>query len=234
MTELLALAVEEFEWAPPQPYQLLGDIFRHLSNLLLHGSHTVIMVETTHVSLFRPHPIPNESAVRGNTEVWQEEAGKLLALHKMCGLENDYFIGIPCPYAFVLSPKQSFPPGEESFPALGPTEIDQLASAFSWQVPPDITNQSISFSEAKKNVRLIGALNVKKPSGGSHYKVEFPNSRPWILDSNYSDVPPQYIDELVPITGLPLNVIKYALKRGTMPPKACLLLGVAPCSVRSG
>ena len=70
---------------------------------------------------------------------------------------------------------------------------------------------------AYKNIFVLGATEIEKPTGGSHYIVKFDHARPWPLDWNHQIVPDVYLKQLEPITGFPLGVIKTALITGNLP-----------------
>lgn len=153
--------------------------------------------------------------------------GKLLAIHDQHSLNAEYFIGIACEKAFGGQSIGTYEPHQccRYFPLVGPGGCDcrqndcPLADAYHLEAPPAYTQTEVSFEAAKKNVFALGAVEVRAPRRGSHYKVKFRNARSWTLDPNNDPVPRDFLRELEPITGHPLEVIAYALREGKLPPR---------------
>ncbi|HVU46044.1 MAG TPA: hypothetical protein VHD85_07960 [Terracidiphilus sp.] len=108
---------------------------------------------------------------------------------------------------------------DSRFQLVGPDDLPALGDFERWVIPDGLSNQSVSYDAAKRNLHVIGGDVAKKPEG-SHYKVTFKGaSRSWVLDSNEDPVQERYLDELKPLTGLPGDVIRYALACGKLPPR---------------
>lgn len=228
-TEGLMLLAEDFCWEETSPHlqPQLMEIYRYLALLMLNSS-AVIYVSIAGVAVNNPHPLPRGTVDHdGEAELWREEMSALLVKHDRVTIEQKYFIGVACDRSFSGSELNVYDSDESSqrrFPLVGPTECVLqnpnclLIDAYEYRVPHGFRSKSVSFTSAKQNCSVIGASNVIAPSSGSHYKVEFPQSRPWTLDSNHDPVLDIHLRELVGTTGMPLEAIKYALIEGKAPP----------------
>lgn len=216
--------LEAYCWE--QPPGLKGEIYGYLNRLLLGGGPRTIAVNVSEVKNNAAHPIPggcddNETYV----QLWADDMGKLLVIHDDCIAERKYFIGVACEQAFSGKQINSYKPHSclRHFPLVSPLSSDcnsstaTLVDADVFNIPGGFANADVSFEEAKQNVYVVGASAVRPPNGGSHFTVEFPGARTWPLDSNYDPVPPQYLNQLKDITGLPIAAIKCALKTGKLP-----------------
>lgn len=112
------------------------------------------------------------------------------------------------------------------FPLVGPDNCDctkiaktALANAYEFRVPPGYIQTEVTFEAAKRNCYALGALKVRKPKGGAHYHVTFPDARTWRLDPKDDPVPETYLRQLMGLTGLPFEVITYTLREGKLPPR---------------
>jgi hypothetical protein len=112
---------------------------------------------------------------------------------------------------------------------VGPASLSILSDAFEWEsIPGNINAKRVTVADAKKNLNLLGAVRIDAPKRGSHHKVGFRGQRSWTLDVNVDPLPDDYIKQLVPVTELPLEVIKTALIYGYMPKKNRLRLSEVP------
>jgi len=234
LTETLRDFVESFDWNPPRPFALLMEIHRMLSQLYLQPSDRLIMVEVSEVEGYQRHPIPQGCVATGLIELWSDELGKILELHDRCSDDNGFFIGIACESAFAGEGPCFYPSdGEQrAFPLVGPQNLSDLEDAYVWHPTKmsfnDLRLREVSFDLVRKNVEVIGAARIEKPrGGGSHFMVTFRRGRSWPLDKNTDPLPELFLKELIPITGYPLNVIKYALIFGELPESILRLTSVA-------
>ncbi|GAA4259341.1 hypothetical protein GBZ26_06325 [Azospirillum formosense] len=220
ITDMLAEFVHDFDWSRGESVPILWDIHRMLTSVILYNTNSCMISDTTDVKKFQVHPLPSHCASIGNTNIWQEEMGKLLQIHVQSHSGSGYCIGIACDNAFSGKKKSIYLSEELSFPLVSPEEIHSLLSGQLWDIHPDSISGDISFLTAKKNLKVLGDVRITKLNGGSHYKVTFlKGERPWALDKNDDPVPEPYLKELIDITKLPYDVIRYALINGKMPPK---------------
>ena len=225
LTEMLSDFIVEFTWdnRPQDTMALAMDLHRHCSLLFLAGSSRMVLVDTSRIASGANHPLPAGSGESGLVDYWQEEAAKLLELDRETG-GNHHVLAVACAYKFAGRTSPGYETAEEeALPLVGPDELDELIDGEAWQVPAEIKDASVSFADARKNCKVIGASCVDPPSGGSHYKVRFPGARPWVLDPNDDPVPEPYLKELEQITPYPIAVVKFALTRGELPPRALRL-----------
>lgn len=225
LTQTLAAFVESTDWTPPRPYDLLRDIYNLLCQLFLRADDHLLVLDLSHLIGHRPHPLPVSCKNEGLVELWSDELGRILLIHDASIIKNEYFIGIACSSGFSggETGKYNTEGEQRAFPLVGPNSLDCLHDAYKWDVPAGTHRIKVSFAEAKKNCYVIGATRVEKPSGGSHYKVRFTGKRSWALDKNHSTLPDDYLKELCPLTGYPLDVIKVALVSGVLPKKSLRL-----------
>ena len=225
LTPALQQILETIEWgiAPTPP--LLIEIYRLITQLFLQPHEGIHILVNLPSDNYTDHPTPDEGMSGPLIDYWSEDTGKILTAHDKTCEDNTFFIGISCATAFSGESKSQYMPCPtcRCFPIVGPTELSSLGDAFKWETPAGIYDQSVSFTDAKKNLKVIGGT-VHTPSGGSHYRVSFPRARSWTLDPNNDPVPETYLGQLTHITALPLNVIKYALMNGKLPPRLFRLL----------
>ena len=101
------------------------------------------------------------------------------------------------------------------FPLVGSDDLSTLVDAYEWEIPDDLHSKQVSFKDAKKHIIVLGASRVEKPlHGGSHFVVRFEGSRSWPLDRNEDPRKDAFLNQLVPITGYPFEVIKSTLLTG--------------------
>lgn len=230
LTNTLSDFILEFTWndRPPDTIALARDLYRHCNLLFLTASSGTVLVDTSGVASGPIHPVPAGSGESELVDYWQEEASKLLELDHEAG-GGKHALAVACAYKFAgeVSPGYEASEAEARLPLVGPDELDQLADGEAWQVPNEIKNASVSFANARKNCKVVGASSVDPPSSGSHYKVRFPGARPWVLDPNDDPVPEAYLKELEQITPYPVDVVKFALTRGELPPRVLRLPVIA-------
>jgi hypothetical protein len=211
------------EWSGNFNPALLLDIYNALAHLLLSPRGGVHVIDTSSVSIWSPHPVPEGCEGQGFVAMWAEEVGKLLALHD--GLRNTtepFCVGVACSKAFADLPIGTYSNGApRMFPLCGPAEIDYLGDAYYWVTSSNIVRKDVSFKDAHDNLHLIGG-RVHKANGTSHYRVEFSGARSWPLDRNTDPIPERFLRQLVSITGFPLEVIKQTLITGERPDRRLL------------
>lgn len=216
--------LEMFDWSESDSETpLLLDIYRFCSLLFLGAGHRAVrLIFVDDLAPAPPHPCPiGCDKDEGLVSYWCEEMGKVLLKHQALVKPSEKpFVGIACSERFAGEPGQGYPPGSsDALPLVGPNDWRKLADAFVWEVPPEIKEQPVSFSEAYRNLRSLGCERIDKPTTGSHYKAHFPKSRPWALDPNVDPLPHRFLAELEEITGLPVLVVRFALKNGRLPPR---------------
>lgn len=219
--------VEMFEWEKVADYPLLLEIHRLLGQLILRQGTASIRVDLSSYSAPYPHPIPESCSDDGLCTIWQDEMGRLLAAHDISSTDAKFFIGIICERSCSGDgPGQySNPDGRRCFPLVGPIEIDGLTDAWEWIIAKGDIRADITVDLAAKNLKSLGAVSITPPRRGSHYKVTFPNARPWTLDPNADPVPDAFLRELVPIAKYPYDVIRYVLLHGVFPQRRLRLPG---------
>ena len=139
-------------------------------------------------------------------------------------LPDAYYIGVACSGAFSGKELGSYPANTSGrrFPIVGPNNLHgesaTLKDAVIYCLPAGMSAPSVSFREAKRNLRLLGAIEISNPKRGSHFHVTFPHSRSWSLDPNDNPIPVRYLKELEEITGHEYPVICFVLTQGEFPP----------------
>lgn len=220
ITDFMAECFSLFDWQNARNYGLLNDIYRLLSALILRQDASSIRVEVADIPCSRVHPAPQTAADSDVSARWQDEIGRLLSEHIRVFSEEEWCVGVACELAFSGQQLGTYRPPFEPpcFPLVGPRELHGLVSAFRWGVAINDIRTPISFSDAYKNISVLGG-KVHKPSGGSHHRVSFPGARSWVLDPNNDPVPDAYLAQLPDICAYPINVVKWALLNGRLPPK---------------
>lgn len=215
-TDTFADFVGSIDWTNPSSYPQIQIIYDFLVRLYLQPSRNVLSFTFPSIEVIDQHPLPVKCGMSELSELWSHEMSVILHFHDT--VSNSFFIGVACPYAFDGQETDTYPQSEQrKFPLVGPDNLEMLEDAFEWIFPIGIFNQDVSFYLAKKNCFILGAEGVEAPPSGSHYKVRFKGSRPWILDPNNDPIPNTFLDELKTITGYPLGVIKMALIHGKIP-----------------
>jgi hypothetical protein len=220
LTDTLRAFVAEIDWnRPPGPQGLIREIYLLLNQWFLQQHDGLVVVNVENVGGYQPHPVPLGCQTQGLVELWADELGRILYLHDRACKANEFFVGVACACAFAGKECGSYLNTQDRrvLPLVGPTTLSDLCDAYDWYVSPNIHLRNVSFEEARKNCGAVGAECVLKPKSGSHYKVKFKGNRSWPLDSNNDPIPERFLKELIPITGLPLPVIKMALTTGTLP-----------------
>lgn len=164
------------------------------------------------------HPLPPNCQELTAADEWCSEAGILLRLH--CSEANKWFIGLPCVNAFADGKLSRYSNGDTSrrFPMVGPDEVAELEEAYHWSLPVGIHDWSVHTTDAEKNIHLLGGT-VQPETGSSHRSISFRGARTWSLVTTNDVVRKDHLDQLVPITGCELNVIRYVLVKGEVPSK---------------
>lgn len=224
ITESLADLILDVDWNKRNnQYALLVEIHRLLQQWFLQPHDRLVSIDTTEINT-HSHPLPKGTRNDGWASIWAEEIGKLLKIHdKDC--KPNFCVGIACEIAFDTGTPTLWnnPKNQRTFPLVGPEEIEKLEDAYTWEkLLPNLNNMHVSFKLALRNVSLLGATKVSPPNGGSHYRVHFPNARPWVIDINVDPIPDDFIHELIEITGYPFDVIKTTLISGNLPKKNVL------------
>jgi hypothetical protein len=199
-----------------------------LNQLFLRQHERLIEIDLAGVSEYEQHPLPAGAETGELIDFWSDEMGRLLVLHDQCCPANQFFIAVVCPHAFAGETRGCYGnrAGLRAFPLVGPDDVDTLADAYVWLTPSDSHQWSVSFEDAKRNVFVLGARDVETSSGGgSHYMVRFPGERSWPLDKNVDPIPDDFLKELIAISGYPLPVVRFVLKRGHLPEKRLRLDG---------
>ena len=213
---------EEIDWSSPKTQGVLREIYRTFNQLFLTTPQELLQLDLSEVSGHEPHPSPlGTDPTEGLIVFWRDEVGRLLVLHDKCASNNRFFIGIACEKAFSGGEPNSYlnPSGARAFPLVGPSQLINLEDGYEWILPANAHQIIIAFDDVKRNYRAIGGVRFEPPSsGGSHYKVHFNGCRSWPCDYNWGrHIDDKMLDELKTHCSLPLNVIKYALRHGTLP-----------------
>lgn len=221
ITDGLRDLISEFDWNLRSRYPLLIDIYGLLDQWMLQRHEGLVEIDVSEVCEHCPHPVPQGCTFVGLVEIWSDEVGKILFLHDRCCPEGEFVIGIACASAFAGRAKGAYvnPDGNRCFPLIGPDDLNQIADAYEWDIPPNIHQKSVSFDDVMKNYNAIGASRVERPTSGSHFRVRFDRGRSWPLDRNFDRLPNHHLNQLTTITGYPLAVIKTALINGKLPKK---------------
>lgn len=211
--------IEQVDWEPPRDYALLVDVYRYLSNLFIMQNESVLDPILDNI-ITDPHPIPTICTNESWLDIWALEMGKLLKLHDQASKDGEYFIGIACALGFAGKTCAAYCEDvARAFPHVDNITYKNLSPPYEWSTSIDIVRKDVTFALAKRNCKFIGAESVNEAVGTSHYKVNFKGYRCWTLDKNVDPVPDNFLAELIPITGYPLNVIKQTLITGDYPRK---------------
>jgi len=218
LSEFIVQIVEEtFAWEKLETYPDLHLVYRVLAEIGLQPR-GVQRVNVSGVANYVAHPIPEGLECGDFAQRWSEEVGRLFVIHSQCCTRGEYFIGIACTLAFAGKTKGKYnnPDSAPTFPLAGPKEIKCLQDPLKWDIPDDMHRRNVSFKDAYRRIVLLGG-NVHKPSGSSHYQVQFPGQRTWTLDRNTDPIPERFLRQLESITGEKVEVVKYVLLNGTWP-----------------
>jgi hypothetical protein len=225
LTEVLGQVIQAFDWNRRQSYRLLTEIFRLLDQWFLQPHEGLVKIDVSVVQNYNLHPLPAGISDEGLSLFWADELGKLLALHDASVGHQGFCIGVACERAFCGTQPNVYdnPHSVRCFPMVGPNQLADLEDAYEWgDIPVGVHYQNVAFNDVIRNYRILGASVVEPPQRGSHYKVCFPDNRSWTLDRNIDPIPDDFLRQLVPITDLPMPVIKAALIHGFLPPKNVL------------
>jgi hypothetical protein len=222
-TEVFVEFLSSFEWQRENTneYPLLNDIYGFLMRLFGDGSGIGIRISVAEVNDSLRHPLPNGCSSDGLAEIWQDEVGRLLALHDRHANDNRFFLGVACANSFaegrfVGTCYQVF--NCRAFPLVGPDTVFSLDEILTWDVRESEIRGQISVDMARRNIPLIGGKIVDPPES-SHQKIRFDGARPWVLGRNDDPVPEDYLRQLIEKAKLPYEVIRYALINGELPKK---------------
>lgn len=225
VTDGFRLFLESFNWEEPGVAQKL-QIYRLLAELFLVGQPFLVNVDCERFRNADRHPLPENLIIGVDVSLWAEEMAAVLKWHGQYAPDRVFYIGIACANAFAGGQTSRYPEGTPAprFPIVGPLDIvgreAVLRDAVEFQLPRGIADPPVSFSQAKRNLGLLGAREVVPPRRGSHYRATFPRSRSWILDPNIGDpIPERFLKELEEITGYEYPIICYVLSRGEFPPR---------------
>jgi hypothetical protein len=209
-----------FEWTKIAEFPGLREIYNTLAQLGLQQG-GVNVVDLSNVRTYIGHPIPQGTAHCASSDLWADELGRLCFVHnELLPSRISPFVAVGCTSAFSGGSIGCYEGPDESpcLPLIGPEQIATLSDSEEWDVNPECAQWKISFDQAKKNIILLGGY-VKRPSGSSHYEVRFSGKRTWPLDYNHDEIPERHLRQLVPITDLPIEVIKFTLRIGRRPRK---------------
>jgi hypothetical protein len=232
ITDALREFVEFFEWENREDYALLNEIYRLLGLLLLQPEGRVVNVMLDSTIVAPLHPVPVGTQAGPLVDYWQIEMGKLKWVHDQC-CDNADFAAIACERAFAGGECADLanPDDLPAFRLVGSEDLDGMGDAYEWITPKGVRGWIVSVADAARNVTLLGASAVEPPSSGSHYKVRFRDKRPWMLDRNEDPQREEFLKQLVPITGYPLEVVIYTLIQGEFPPRVLRLRRVPQCAI---
>lgn len=216
ITKPFGEVVEQFGWKPPANMALLIDAYRLLTQWILQPSDHVHSLDVSGITEFEAHPVPDGCGDGAFVAMWQDEVGRLLVLHDAQS-PRDFFVGVGCKSALCGAACGAYESDRRAFPLCGNSEIAKLKDAYEYDIPADLHKKLASVSQVTRNVARLGALDIQSPSGGSHFKVRFPNSRSWVIDPNVDPVPDRFLKQLCEITGWPFDVVKTVLVFGRMP-----------------
>ncbi|MBS0158915.1 MAG: hypothetical protein JSS26_10070 [Nitrospira sp.] len=224
LTQTLREFVTEIDWSSPKAQGVLREIYRLFSQLFLTTPGKLLQIDVSTVTGHQPHPLPIGTLPdQGLIELWCDEIGRLLVLHDRSLKGNGFFIGIACEKGFAGDLCNSYfnPTGKRAFPLVGPPQLSDLEDGYEWVLPSNSHQIEISFDDVKRHFKAIGGVRFEPPrSGGTHFKVHFGNCRPWTCDINWGrSIGENVLNELKPLCNLPLLVIKYALRNGSLPPQ---------------
>lgn len=219
LTDAIASFIEFFEWGHPLcPYDQLEQIHRLMVQWLLQPSERIVWFKCSATT--ERYPVPCTNSEGDLLDFWAEDMAVLARAHEAKTGGREAFIGIACPYLFArtvaVHPCRYLQSEEGGFPIVGPdTYESSLADAYEWVLPHDLHQKLVTIRSAKANIGAIGG--TIRRSSATHYEVTFPGGRTWPLDVNTDPLPPRFIKELEESTGLPDDVIKFALLEGELP-----------------
>ena len=215
ISSVLREFTSEIDWTSPHQ-GLLREIYVLHAQWFLRPTDLVQDFDLSSDPPAGPHPLPCRLLDSSRlTSKWAEEVGRLHARHNRMIAERPGCIGIACAEAFADPMLPACPTQEvDTLAIVGPSDLSSLSDAYSWQAKPVPGGAWISLSAAEKHIHLLGgALGPKK--SGSHRSVIFPGHRSWVLDND--PVPNAFLNELKPITGMSLDVIRSVLYYGEPP-----------------
>ncbi len=213
---------ELFEWDEgAAEYPLLLEIYRFCNLLFLSGLEALVHITVDAADAPR-HPHPDDCSDGGLVDYWGDEVGASSPLTETARKsQGNFFMAVACAGRFsgVDQPEYTQKAPTRSFPSLVRTTSTSSPTPSNGRCRQMLRIRRSRSFEAYRNLSVIGCEAIEKPSGGSHYKARFPGNRPWVLDPNVDPVAERFIGQLPQITGFPTPVVKYALKRGQLPPR---------------
>jgi hypothetical protein len=221
---MICAFVEDFDWQDvgPKRLSILRDVYRAVTEIIVRNGAASILLSLPDTNPVVAHPLPDSCLITdGLTAIWQEEAGKLLNVHEAKRAHDSPFVGVPCERAFADGVIGRYASNSCSacLPLVGPCTLHVLADGEEWVLDRNEVNAPVTFQLARKNLACLGG-KIKRPHGGSHYKVSFRGApRPWVLDPNDDPVPDAYLNELPALCGFPIDVVRFALLHGRLPQK---------------
>ena len=225
LTNVFVTFIEDTCFQREDHVPLVLEIYRYLQQISLVQNTSVRLIDVSKISDHQPHLVPvgvNEN--NGLIDFWKDEVGKLLKIElDTQDISGQYRIGIACDIGFSGGVCRAYPCHDgHALPIVGESNFATLlASPYVWLTDPNIHNRTICFEDAKRNIEVFGCRYSRRES--SHHQYIFEDGRTWPLDENHSEIPLAYLDELVSITQLPLNVIRHTLVKGELPKAICFL-----------
>jgi hypothetical protein len=216
LTEQFVEFLSETDWSNRSSGALLAEIIGLINRMVLRG--LAVTRPIPNYPSYICHAAPRHCS-EGMLIIWEDEVGRLFAHHLACIGNNEFAIGIACDHAFCAECSCMPVQKDNEFPIVGPKDLSLLCDAEEWVVPSHTRLGTISVDEAEKNIRALRPQRMK-PLNSSHRSIYFAGgSRPWVLDRNVDPVPHTFLLQLVPLTGLPIDVIYFVLKNGHFPEK---------------
>ncbi len=148
-----------FDWSKAAEFRGLKEVYDALIGLGLQ-QFGVETIELAAITVHNVHPVPSGCLNCADTEMWADEIGRLHFVHESCrDPQKPPFVGIGCTSAFSGSALGSYenPEGVPALPLVGPTELAGLSDAEAWDVADEWSRRTVSFREARVNLRLLGA-----------------------------------------------------------------------------
>jgi hypothetical protein len=218
ITDVLAEFVESFDgttFANPDS----RDTYNLLLQICTAAHHGVVRLSGDQDC--DPHPIPAESEKgSGLVEIWADEMGQLVAVHRQCGENEVTCAGLASALAFSERGKTHYDPTDVEklrFALVGPNEIETLLPCKELRIEANLGGRIvIGIDDVYTNYAAIGGSHIEE--GGEHPAIHFPNGDKWPFDKKWGDyIRDRLLAELRPVTGLELDMIKLALKTGRRP-----------------
>lgn len=224
---IFSAAFEEFidltntTWRESQTLNgALIDINRFLCQLIWRGE-GVIRVQLPSDLKCSPHPVP-ERCDGDLVRHWADEVGRLILVHDSVCMDQQYFIGVLCPYCCcgdTDAGRYSGTPPRRCFPIGGSDLAEHLADAYIYKIPKTVHDRRVTVGEIIKNYAAIGGVRVESVKGTDHRRIVFSGLPAWEFDSNGGRkgtlVTDKAFGELEKLLGHPAMAIKASLMDGT-------------------